>query len=73
MKQWQNPRILGIGAFVALIVGIGLLYAGVLKLAPIALLIFVLLAVLSVIALTRVDIQRLIARQNAAPTPDDQP
>ena len=73
MKQWQNPRMLGAGALVAFILGVGLLYAGFFKLAPVALLIFVLLTVLSVIALTVADIQQLIARQNDSSAPSDAP
>jgi DMSO reductase anchor subunit len=73
MKQWQNPRTLGAGALVAFILGIGLLYAGFFRLAPVALLIFVLLTVLSMIALTVADIQQLIVRQNDSAAPSDTP
>ncbi len=73
MKQWQNPRTLGVGALLAFILGIGLLYAGLYKVAPIALLIGVLLTVLSTIALSAADIQQIIARQNDVAPPRDQP
>ncbi len=65
MKQWQNPRTLGLGALGAFILGVGLLYAGFFKLAPLALLLFVLLTVLSTIALSAADIQQISARRNA--------
>ncbi len=72
MKQWQNPRTLGLGALGALILGVGLLYAGFFKLAPLALLAFVLLIVLSTIALSAADIQQISARRSAVAAASEQ-
>ena len=63
-KQWPRPRTLFSAAAVLGIIGIGLLYAGLFKTAPVALLAAVLLCVLATIALTSHDIDHALLRDN---------
>ena len=63
-NQWPQPRLLFGGAAVFGILGIGLLYAGLFKTAPVALLVAVLLCVLATIALTSHDIEHAILRED---------
>lgn len=62
-NQWPQPRLFFSGAAVFGILGIGLLYAGLFKTAPIALLAAVVLCVLATIALTNQDIERAERRE----------
>lgn len=75
MKTWPSPRILNASASALLLAGIGLLYAGALRLAPLALFAGVLLFVLAAIATTAHDIERLqaAAAPSSAPTPEEAP
>ena len=69
MKTWPSPRILNASAAALFLAGIGLLYAGALKLAPLALFAAVLLCVLAAIATNAYDIERLQAAVAAEPAP----
>lgn len=62
-NQWPQPRLLFSGAAVFGLLGIGLLYAGLFKTAPVALLVAVVLCVLATIALTSHDIERASLRE----------
>lgn len=66
MNAWPHPRTLGIAAIVAFILGIGLLYLGFLKIAPLALFASVILAVLTSIAITAIDITHTLAAKEQA-------
>lgn len=68
MKTWPSPRILNASAAALFLAGIGLLYAGFLRFAPLPLFAAVLLCVLAAIATNAHDIERL---QAAAPTTID--
>jgi len=63
-NQWPQPRFLFSGGAVFGILGIGLLYAGLFKTAPVALLAAVVLIVLGTIALTSHDIERASLRED---------
>lgn len=63
-KQWPQPRLLFSAAAVLGLIGIGMLYAGLFKTAPVALLAAVLLCVLATIALTSHDIERALLRED---------
>jgi hypothetical protein len=63
-KQWPQPRLLFGAAAVFGLIGIGLLYAGLFKTAPVALLAAVLLCVLATIALTSHDIDRALRMED---------
>jgi hypothetical protein len=68
-KQWPQPRLLFGAAAVLGILGVGLLYAGLFKTAPVALLAAVLLCVLATIALTSHDIERAASREDSHDEP----
>jgi hypothetical protein len=63
-KQWPQPRLLFSAAAILGLMGFGLLYAGLFKTAPVALLAAVLLCVLATIALTSHDIERALLRED---------
>jgi hypothetical protein len=69
-KQWPQPRLLFGAAAVLGLIGIGMLYAGLFKSAPVALLAAVLLCVLATIALTSHDIEHAALREDSH---DEQP
>lgn len=69
MYRWPQPRIFILSAVAVLVLAIILLYAGLLKTASMLFLAFVLLSVLSVIALAVADIEHAVAQRNEPPSP----
>jgi hypothetical protein len=75
VNTWPQPRLLLLGAAALFIAGIGLLYAGALRVAPVLIFAAVLLCVLAAIATTAHDIRRLQSDSAplAPPAPDPAP
>ena len=69
MKTWPSPQLLLLGALAMFALGGGLLYAGLLRAGPAALLAAVLLCVLAAISVTVGDIERLSATTRSATPP----
>ncbi|KPL81424.1 MULTISPECIES: hypothetical protein [Herpetosiphon] len=62
-RSLPSAKQLGLAALATLILGIGLLYAGALTIAPLALLSFVVLSIVAMVSLTAHDIEDTILKK----------
>lgn len=65
MRRWPRPQLFIYSALGAGVIGIAMLYGGLMTIAPMFILAFVLLSILAVIATTVADIEHAQAQREA--------